>query len=61
MPEFLTEQLKRNLDRLCSENEIISVKNKTFNDMSTTIHEQIDPTPFLKEDFFNVVDIIHQE
>ena len=48
VPEFPTEQLKRNLDRLYSENQIISVKNKTFNDTSTTIHEQIDPTPFLK-------------
>ena len=29
-PDFLTEELKRNLDRLCPENEIIAVKNKTL-------------------------------
>ena len=40
-PEFLTGELKRNLDRLCPGNEIISVKNKNFNDISTAIHEQI--------------------
>ena len=40
-PEFLTEELKRNLDRLCPDNEIISVKNKNFNDISTAIYEQI--------------------
>ena len=61
-PEFLTEELKRNLDRLCPENEIIAVKNKNVNDMSTAIHEQIDPVPLLKEEFFNdVIDIIHEE
>ena len=27
VPEFLTEELKGNLDRLCPENEIIAVKN----------------------------------
>ena len=61
-PEFLTEELKRNLDRLCPENEIVAVKNKNFNDMSTAIHEQTDPVPLLKEEFFNdVIDIIHEE
>ena len=61
-PEFLTEELKRNLDRLCPDNEIIAVKNKNFNDISTTIHEQINPMPLLKEEFFNdFIDIIHQE
>ena len=50
-PEFLTEELKRNLDRLCPENEIIAVKNKNFNDTSSAIHEQIDPMPLLKEEF----------
>ena len=40
-PEFLTGELKRNLDSLCPDNEIISVKNKNFNDISTAIHEQI--------------------
>ena len=60
--EFLTEELKRNLDRFCPENDIIPVKNKNFNDTSTTIHKQIDPTPLLKEEFFNdVIGIIHEE
>ena len=60
-PEFLTEELKTNLDRLCPENEVIAVKNKIFN-MSSAIHEQIDPVPRLKEEFFNdVIDIIHEE
>ena len=61
-PEFLTGELKRNLDRLCPENEIIAVKNKSFNDMSKTILEQIDPIPLLKEEFVNdVIDIMHKE
>ena len=61
-PEFLTEKLKRNLDRLCPENEIIAVKNKNFNDISTAIHEEIDPMPLMKEEFFNdVLDIIHED
>ena len=60
-PELLTEELKRNLDRLCPENEIIAVKNKNFNDRSTKIHKEIDPIPLLKEEFFNVIDIIHGE
>ena len=47
--------MKRNLDRLCPKNEIIAVKNRNFNDMSTAIHEQIDPMPLLKEEFFNDV------
>ena len=60
-PEFLTEEFKKNLDRLCPENEVIAVKNKNFN-MSSTIHEQIDPMPCLKEEFFNgVIDTIHEE
>ena len=60
---FLTEELKRNLeDRLYPENEIIAVKNKNFNDTSTTIHEQIDPILLFKEEFFSdVIDIIHEE
>ena len=54
--------MKRNLDRLCPENEIIAVKNKSFNDMSKTILEQIDPIPLLKEEFVNdVIDIMHKE
>ena len=61
-PEFQTEDLKRNLDRLCLENEIIAVKNTNFNNMLTAIHEQIHPMPLLKEDFFNdVIDIIHED
>ena len=60
-PEFLTEEWKRNLDRLCPENKIISVKKKNFNDTSTTIHEQNDPVPLLNEEFFNVIDIIYEE
>ena len=60
-PQFLTEEWKRNLDRLCPENKIISVKNKNFNDTSTTIHEQNDPVPLLNEEFFNVIDIIYEE
>ena len=51
-PEFLTGELKRNLDRVCPENEIIAIKSKNFNDMSTTIHEQNDPVPLSKEEFF---------
>ena len=46
-PEFLTEESRRNIDRLCPENEIIAVKNKNFNDTSITIHQQIVPIPFL--------------
>ena len=51
-PEFLTGELKRNLDRVCPENEIIAIKSKNFNDMLTTIHEQNDPVPLSKEEFF---------
>ena len=57
---FLTEELKRNL--VYPENEITAVKNKNFNDTSTTIHEQIDPILLFKEEFFSdVIDIIYGE
>ena len=60
--KFLTEELKGNIDRHCPENEIIAVKTENFNDMSIAIHEQIDPMPLLKEEFFNDdMDIIHEE
>ena len=61
-PEFLTEELKRDLYSFCPENEIIALENKNFNDMLTAIHEQTDPMPLFKEEHFNdVIDIIHEE